>query len=604
MEPTLPQPESCPHRPPCGGCPLLELTPDQAAEQKRARVAGAFARFPALAGLEVAACEPAPARFGYRTRLKLACAPGRGRLRVGLFRPGTHEVLDLPGCRVAHPDLLPILEALRELAPQAGAALRHVDARWSLLERRAHLTLVAEARVPRAPLLALAGALRARCPALAGVGLRRTGGRTPRALSGGTEPLLGEPALVEALAGRRFNLSPGAFFQVDPRAAERLHAVVRAWLADPAAGPARLLVDLFAGVGAFALDLADTAQRALAVEAVAEAAEDARRSAALSELPLEVITRRVEDFADELQRLAPDRLVLVPPRRGVEAGVLRAVGLGAPARAAYVACDPETAARDVEALLAFGLAPRRVVPVDLFAGTAEVECVVLLERAPGAFRPAVLARGADWAVAVKPALLPTHPQAPGEPNLRDALRRSLGSADLQPVHRLDVGTSGPVLFARAEALSALGQAFEAGEVDKEYLALVRGVPHKRGRVRGGEDDGGPDEETSFRREDVVGGYGLLRVSPRTGKRHQIRRHLARIGHPILGDARHGEPRANRFLAETCALGRPFLHLARLAFPAPDGARIEVLCPLPPELELVLERLRRLRAGAAPSTDDD
>ncbi len=605
MDTRTPPAEGCPHRPPCGGCPLLDLDPAEAARQKRARVAAAFARFPGLAGVPVADCAPAPARFGYRTRLKLAAAPGRGRLRLGLYRPGSHEVVDLPACRVAHPALLPILEAVRELAPREGAVLRHVDARWSRLEGRAHLSLVTDERAPRAPLLALARELLARCPELAGVGLRRAGGRTPRALAGRTEPLAGEQALTEQLAGRRFHLSPGAFFQVDPAAAERSHAEARAWLGAPEAGPARHLVDLFAGVGAFALALADLAPRVTAVESVPAAAEDARRSAALSGLALEVVTARAEDFAAALARLAPDRLVLDPPRRGVEAAVLRAVGLAAPARAVYLACDPETAARDADALGALGLATRRVVPVDQFACTAEVECALLLERAPDAFRPELLARGEGWVVALKPALLPTHPQAPGEPSLRDALRRATGVEDLQPVHRLDVGTSGPVLFARGPALGALGRAFEAGEVDKEYLALVRGVPHKRGRVRGAEDGDGPDEETSFRREDVVGGYGLLRVSPRTGKRHQIRRHLARIGHPILGDARHGEPRANRFLAETCALGRPFLHLARLAFPAPDGARVVVVCPLAPELELCLERLRRLRAGqAAPPPEED
>jgi len=145
------------------------------------------------------------------------------------------------------------------------------------------------------------------------------------------------------------------------------------------------------------------------------------------------------------------------------------------------------------------------------------------------------------------------------------------------------------------ALAALGRAFASGAVEKEYLALVRGVPRRSGRVRSG--DGG---DTRYQLVEVVGGYGLLSVRPATGGRHQIRRHLRRIGHPILGDQRYGDQRANRFLAETCGLARPFLHLAVLELPAvgADEHPVRVESPLPPELGIVLDRLRALRERAA------
>ncbi|MBN1771872.1 MAG: RNA pseudouridine synthase, partial [Deltaproteobacteria bacterium] len=143
------------------------------------------------------------------------------------------------------------------------------------------------------------------------------------------------------------------------------------------------------------------------------------------------------------------------------------------------------------------------------------------------------------------------------------------------------------------------RAFESGGVHKEYLALVKGVPRRSGRIRLRAAAGSGEEETRYRLERVVGGYGLVRVTPTTGRRHQVRRHLARLGHPVLGDERHGDARANRFLAETCALGRPFLHLAVLSFPDEDGTPVRLEQPLPPELVLVLERLTALRATTAP-----
>jgi 23S rRNA-/tRNA-specific pseudouridylate synthase len=497
----------------------------------------------------------------------------------------------------------------------------HVDLRWSLAESRAHVTLVAGARLGPAAVRPIAEALMVTHPEVAGVGLRSAGeGPVPRALTGATVSVAGRPHLEETIGRARFRLSPGAFFQVDPAAAARVHDVVREWLADPQAGPAAHLCDLYAGVGAFAIALADTAERTTAVESVAAATDDAAASADLSGVRVRVVRSPVERFlggigpdppfgrGDGRSRGVghdpPDRVVLDPPRRGVPLGVLRALGAVAPVRLAYVSCDPETLARDLDALVPHGLVAGAVAPVDMFSLTDEVEAVALIGRRERPWQPVVHHAGSDVVAAEKPAVLPTHPQGPGEASLRDAVRAATGLRDLEPAHRLDVGTSGPVLFARGEALRALGRAFETGAVDKEYLALVRGVPRRAGTIRIAAEGGrrGAPEATRYRREDVVGGYGLLRVSPGTGRRHQIRRHLQRIGHPVLGDDRYGDPRANRFLADTCALARPFLHLAAVAFTTEDGSRRRIESPLPPELELVLDRLRRLR-GDFPPRDD-
>jgi 23S rRNA-/tRNA-specific pseudouridylate synthase len=236
--------------------------------------------------------------------------------------------------------------------------------------------------------------------------------------------------------------------------------------------------------------------------------------------------------------------------------------------------------------------------------TDEVEAVALVERAAAAWRPAILGRFGRVVAADKPAVLPTHAQGGGETSLLAAVRTAEGDEALQPAHRLDVGTSGPVLFASGGDLRALGRAFETGAVHKEYWALVKGVPHKSGCVRGeGGAAGHGPEETRYRRERVVGGYGLVRVFPVTGRRHQIRRHLRRIGHPILGDERYGDPRVNRFLAETCALVRTFLHLAVIEAQGPDGTTMRLETPLPAELELVLERLTALREKRVGSGKD-
>ena len=173
------------------------------------------------------------------------------------------------------------------------------------------------------------------------------------------------------------------------------------------------------------------------------------------------------------------------------------------------------------------------------------------------------------------------------------LRDQLGGAHVHPVHRLDKGTCGVLLLARhPEAARRLGQAFMAtGEVRKRYLALVRGWAPAEAWVDHAlrPDDAPPDApaqpaQTRLRRlasferlESSDGRFPSTRVSlveaePLTGRRHQIRRHLKHLAHPIIGDATHGKGPLNRWWAERLGLQRLWLHAWRLQLPHPVDGR--------------------------------
>ncbi len=169
-----------------------------------------------------------------------------------------------------------------------------------------------------------------------------------------------------------------------------------------------------------------------------------------------------------------------------------------------------------------------------------------------------------------------------------ALRDQLGQR-VWPVHRLDKGTCGVLAFAlHADAARALGQAFEAGRVRKRYLALVRGWPAE-GEVEVDhalKPDDAPEDAavqpavTRFRTlrrwawpESADGRHATTRVAlveaePLTGRRHQIRRHLKHIAHPIIGDATHGKGPLNRWWAERLGQQRLWLHAWQLTLPHP------------------------------------
>jgi 23S rRNA pseudouridine1911/1915/1917 synthase len=267
---------------------------------------------------------------------------------------------------------------------------------------------------------------------------------------------------------------------------------------------------------------------------------------------------------------------------------------------------------------------RRARASDQAEPGAEVE--IGLEERPGPPAPepglplAVLSSSERWLVADKPAGVATHPLAAGEggtlANAVAARFPECAAASGDPreggaVHRLDLETSGCVLFARdAAAWAALRAQFAARSVEKIYLAVVLGrlssggvcsVPlsQRAGRSVPVPDDLAADRqqgkgagaprpaETHYQVAEPLPEHTLVEVRIVTGVMHQIRAHLAWLGHPVAGDALYGGE-----AARLPGLGRHALHAARLGFDPPEGGpRVRVESPLPADLEALLARLR-------------
>jgi len=213
------------------------------------------------------------------------------------------------------------------------------------------------------------------------------------------------------------------------------------------------------------------------------------------------------------------------------------------------------------------------------------------------------------AVVAKPAGLVTHPTAVRRSGT--LVNRLLGmgvplapaGGALRPgiVHRLDAGTSGLLVVAKTdEAYTALRRLFHDHTVERGYVALVRGsvgndafaVDAPLGRRASKivvDATEGRQAETRFEVRERFDGATLLGAVPRTGRTHQIRVHLAAIGHPILGDRAYGGGGDD---ARSLGLDRPFLHAGHLSFAHPITHRTVTLDEgLPEDLRLTLHRLR-------------
>lgn len=203
-----------------------------------------------------------------------------------------------------------------------------------------------------------------------------------------------------------------------------------------------------------------------------------------------------------------------------------------------------------------------------------------------------------WLVGVvKPSGCQTHPGR-GDRNrsMVEWLRGQVG-VRLHAVHRLDRGTSGVLLFAKdPETTAELSLQFRHHQVEKRYLALTRGHPPEYGLLDHpvpGKSGRRVPARTAFARHCTHGRYAVVEAVPKTGRPHQIRRHLKHMSCPIIGDTRYGHGEHNRWWRNEMGLHRLALHAFRLQFVHPAGRRPWCLqAPLPADLLEPLARWSR------------
>jgi tRNA pseudouridine65 synthase len=241
------------------------------------------------------------------------------------------------------------------------------------------------------------------------------------------------------------------------------------------------------------------------------------------------------------------------------------------------------------------------------------------ERAAGgcAERLPILHRDEQVVVVDKPSGLLVHRSIIDRHERRFAvqmLRDQLGRR-VYPAHRLDKGTSGALAFALdRESASMLATQFASGEVRKTYVAVVRGWPEPEGVIEhalepvpddllGAQAGVARDARTAFRTLAKVelphrvdryptSRYALVELEPLTGRRHQLRRHLAHASHPIVGDSTYGNGRHNRLFADLFGVARLLLACVemRVPHPARGGEPLVVAAPLAPDFARVVEAL--------------
>jgi 23S rRNA (uracil1939-C5)-methyltransferase len=382
---------SCPHFPDgCrAGCAWIDVPYPEQLERKRKIVADALRAYPSLKDIEVPAVAASPKRLGYRARVKLVARKVRGEIRAGLYRPGSHEVVDISSCPV-HPEAVNrVVQFLKREVERRGIApydektdggeLRYIDIRFSFFSREMVLTLVTRrANFPRGQ--ELARALMRRFGFIAGVAqnINEDPGNViwgPR-----TRALAGRDTVIERLGEWKLRFPVGVFSQANPLMARKLYDQARA-LAALKGG--EIALDIYCGVGPIALNLAPAAELVWGVDDSAAAIATAKQNARMNGVAnCRFFAADAAEKIAEAKRTLPrvDLAVVNPPRKGLQPEANAALLDLHPPRIVYVSCNPETLARDLDQFSASGYRAAALQPFDMFPQTDQVETVSLLIR--------------------------------------------------------------------------------------------------------------------------------------------------------------------------------------------------------------------------------
>jgi len=350
----------CPVAATCGGCDLMHLRRDSELRQKASMLREALERGAGVSPDAPAAVEEVGPVLGYRARVRFHVGK-HGKL--GFFARASHQLVEVPSCAVAHPDIVRALGMIRRLARRFPEALPG----FSDVELRATTSGVLARFFPRDGIKPIRAE-----PFLRALGKELSVAATEREAQAISERR-------ELPGGVYVDVPADAFSQINPSVNEVL---VSAVVEGAGSRQLKTFCDLFAGVGNFALPLAKLGLSGVMVERSPSAVRAAQKAAAAQGIVglrarTEDASRAVRDLVREGQSF--ELIVLDPPREGA-ADVMQGLAGLAPRAVAYVACDPVTLSRDLKILVTSGLRVISVRGFDMFPRTHHFETLVWLER--------------------------------------------------------------------------------------------------------------------------------------------------------------------------------------------------------------------------------
>lgn len=378
----------CPFAKQCGGCAFWHMDYEAELELKRQRVIDALAR---IGGVEFPDIPiyGAKTQEGYRNKAQYPVGVQKGKAITGFYKQKSHEIVPVEPCLIQSQQADTVKSTVMAYVAKyrvpcydettGKGLLRHIYVRVGKVTGEVLVCLVVNGeQLPQEK--ALVAMLQKTVPNLKTVVLNVNTKQGNAVLGEKLRPLYGDGTIEDELCGLRFRLSAKSFYQVNHDQAEVLYSLA---VEQAALKKTDTVLDLYCGTGTITLCLARHAGRAIGVEVVEAAIEDAKKNAVRN--GMENAEFFCADAGQAAARLAaegtrPDVIVVDPPRKGISMEVIEAMVQMAPSRIVYVSCDPATLARDVKLLTQRGYMAKSASAVDMFPRCSHIESIVCLTR--------------------------------------------------------------------------------------------------------------------------------------------------------------------------------------------------------------------------------
>lgn len=371
----------------CGGCTLWHMSYEEEKRLKLGKLNDALKHIghQTLQTEEIIGSDNVA---HYRNKGIYAVQNVGGEIKSGFFAPRSHELVPVEECLIQKKLADKTAAAVTEFMKSKGiaaydektrmGALRHVYVRCAVNTHDA-VACIVSAKGFGEHTAALVEHLRKACPELTGIvlNINKTAGNT--VLAGDFYTLWGSENIRDSLGGIEYEISPQAFYQINPPQAEKLYERAVEYAA-PHGGT---VLDMYCGAGTISLYLAKRADRVIGAEIIPRAIENAKKNAERNGIEnAEFICADASEAAEKLLNagIRPEAVVVDPPRKGMDETAIRAICGMEPQRIAYVSCNPATLARDIMIFNECGYELKKATAVDMFPRTPHVETVVLLSR--------------------------------------------------------------------------------------------------------------------------------------------------------------------------------------------------------------------------------
>lgn len=381
----------CPYYYRCGGCHIMHSSYRGQLAFKKKRVKDSLERIGKISHVEVDDTIGMENPFRYRNKVQIPLGRVDGKFVAGFYARRSHRIVDIESCIVQHLDGDLVLGALRDWAEEFGITTYHNDLSVDpkgilrhLMVRKGFRTgdlmvvlVVTNKDVPHLHVLL------ERLKEIEGFqSLLLNINKEETNLVLGQENILiyGKEAIEDYIGPFRFKISPHSFFQVNPVQTEVMYgkALEYAGLTGK-----ETVFDCYCGAGTISLFLSQKAEKVYGIEIVPQAIADARDNAVLNHVEnVEFLVGKSEEvILDLISRGIKAHVVVVdPPRKGCDLGLLEAIRDISPERIVYVSCDPGSLARDLGILESFGFHTEKVTPIDNFPSSYHVESVCLMSK--------------------------------------------------------------------------------------------------------------------------------------------------------------------------------------------------------------------------------